>query len=311
MSSLLSAFPLATHFLRLLSTTALLTLTAHAFDPTPLFIPNFSFEAQTNSYVNINIDSWQKAPKPLWYEESGGFLWSQLVGAFKNTPPTSPDHIDNCEGAQAIWLFAVPEVALSQDYDSSPTHTFNATFEVGKTYTLSVAIIGGGGGMLEGASLQLSLYYRDLSGNKLPVASTSVVHSDATFPPPYNHFTTFQVTIPTVKPTDPWAGKKIGIQFLSTVTIESQGGYWDIDNVRLASTPDPRLSCSPAGSQARVAFLAATGYTFQLQSTENLLSPNWIPAASPLTGNGTEAVSLFPLSSSPRKFFRLAVTPTP
>ena len=85
----------------------------------PLLVPNGSFETPVTSYVSVNIDSWQKAPKPDWYVESGGFLWIYNVGLFKNTPTNSSDHIDNCDGNQAIWLFVVPEVALFQDYDST------------------------------------------------------------------------------------------------------------------------------------------------------------------------------------------------
>ncbi|MEO6034296.1 MAG: hypothetical protein ABIQ35_03490, partial [Verrucomicrobiota bacterium] len=117
-------------------------------------IPNGSFELPATTFVNINIDSWQKSEKPAWYDDNGGFFWTQLTGIFKNTGPTSSDHIDNCDGSQAIWLFAVPEVALFQDYDSidwqnlPPNHAFNSTFEPGRSYTLTVGVIGGGGNML-------------------------------------------------------------------------------------------------------------------------------------------------------------------
>ena len=85
-------------------------------------IPNYSFESPATPYVSINIDSWEKAPKPDWYPENGPFLWTQLTGIFKNTPNGSSDHIDNCEGNQALWLFAVPDVGLYQDYDSIDWH---------------------------------------------------------------------------------------------------------------------------------------------------------------------------------------------
>jgi hypothetical protein len=41
----------------------------------------------------------------------------------------------------------------------------------------------------------------------------------------------FSLTLPTVKPTDPWAGKNIGIAFR---TAGAAGKYWDLDHVRLA-----------------------------------------------------------------------------
>src|SRR5947207_3912431 len=91
-------------------------------------IPNFSFESPGTTFVDTHIDSWQEAAKPDWYPEGGGFTWDQLTGVFKNTDITSSDHIDNCDGHQAMWVFAVPEVAVFQDYDSidwnhsTPTH---------------------------------------------------------------------------------------------------------------------------------------------------------------------------------------------
>ena len=116
-----------------------------------IVVPNGSFESPSTPYVSINIDSWQKSPKPDDYIEAGGFLWTQLTGIFKNSSPGSSDYIDNCDGAQALWLFAVPEVALFQDYDSfdwhnqPPSHQFNATFTIGRSYHLRVGVIGTGG----------------------------------------------------------------------------------------------------------------------------------------------------------------------
>jgi hypothetical protein len=83
---------------------------ASKLQATPIYVPNASFESPETTFVDVNIDLWQKPPKPWWYDESGGFLWIQLTGVFLNLPPTDPDHIDNCDGNQAAWLFAVPEV---------------------------------------------------------------------------------------------------------------------------------------------------------------------------------------------------------
>ena len=40
-------------------------------------IPNASFESPKTVFVDPNIDSWQMPPKPFWYDESGGNVWSQ------------------------------------------------------------------------------------------------------------------------------------------------------------------------------------------------------------------------------------------
>ena len=143
-------------------------------------VPNGSFELPSVIYVGTFIDSWQKTPKPDDYVESGGFTWDQLSGVFLNTPPTSSDHIDNCDGRQALWLFAVPEAGLFQDYesrdwnDAEPSHAFDARFEPGRSYRVTVGVLGGGGGMLEGATLEVSLYYRDAQGGMVTVAATNV-----------------------------------------------------------------------------------------------------------------------------------------
>jgi hypothetical protein len=139
---------------------------------------------------------------------------------------------------QAIYIFNAPGGGIFQDYDSidwsGRTHTFAAKFEPGRAYTLTAGMIGGGGGMPEGATIFLSLNYRDANSNMVTVTSTSVVHSVASFPTT-THFVDFQVTTPTVKESDPWANRSIGISMLSVGPPEKPGGYWDIDNVRLAS----------------------------------------------------------------------------
>ena len=114
----------------------------------PIAIPNGSFESPSISFVSTNFTAWRKTPKPPTYDETGGFFWDDLTGVFANTPPGTTDHIDNCDGAQALWLFAVPEVGLFQDYDTvdsghaEPTHAFDAAFQPGVAYQLDFSLIG-------------------------------------------------------------------------------------------------------------------------------------------------------------------------
>ena len=254
----------------------------------PINIPNHSFESPTTSFYSILIDSWQRTPKPDWYEQGGGFSWEQLTGAFKNTATNSPDHISNCDSNQAIWLFAVPEVGLFQDYnsmdmdDTEPSHAFDALYEVGKSYELTIGLFGGGAGrnygMRLGATLELSLYFRDAMSNRVTVASATITNSNELFPNNTN-LVDFTVQVPTVQASDPWAGQHIGILMLSTVSSNLQGGYWDLDNVRLSSSIAPSLT-SPVwtNNQFQFTLLGETGRVFDILAATNATMPSssWV-----------------------------------
>lgn len=213
----------------------------------PITVPNGSFESPATPFVSLNFDSWQRTPQPAGWDENISGPWANLTGIFKNPAAGSSDHIANCDGNQAAWLFANPEAGLFQDYDSvdwndsEPTHAFDAKFETGNFYRLTFGVIGGGYNMLPGTPLEASLYYRDAASNKVFVAATTIVYSTS-------HFTSrtqlfyFELTTPVVRQGDPWAGENIGIQFLSTVSEAPAGGFWDLDNVRLSSTMAPKLS---------------------------------------------------------------------
>jgi hypothetical protein len=205
-------------------------------------VPNGSFESQSGvGYpfgVNIFIDSWQKAPKPAYFdyiEANYGFYWIQTAGAFVDTNPYG-----NHAGSQVGYILPYPQVALFQDYntvdwnDASPTHDFNATFNVGRSYKLTIGVFAKN--MTEGSSLQLSLYYRDSLDNPVTVASTIISYSAANFPvtTPLN-LIDYEVIVPTVSAHDDWAGQNIGIKIEA---INGDGnGNWDFDNVRLTSVP--------------------------------------------------------------------------
>jgi hypothetical protein len=206
-----------------------------------IFVPNFSFESPTAPssfpFVNIFVDSWQKAPEPAYYGPAigtpFGIPWIGTAGVFLDINPYA-----NHDGTQAGYILGFPEVTLFQDYNSSPTHDFNATFEVGKSYSLTVGVYGKST-LAPGSTLQLSLYYLNESNNPVTLAATNIVYSNAAFPTnlPLN-LIDYQVNVPPVKPIDAWAGKNIGIQLLSTTPIQlATGGNWDFDNVRLTAVP--------------------------------------------------------------------------
>jgi hypothetical protein len=277
-------------------------------------IPNNSFESPATSYVSINIDSWQKSPKPDWYQETGGYMWTQLTGIFKNTPTNDPSHIDNCDGNQALWLFVVPEVALFQDYDSTdwhnlpPNHQFNATFTPGKSYHLTVGVIGTGGGMMPGATLELSLYYRDAASNQIPVAVTTLTNDPSVFSN-NTHLVDCHVDSATVKPGDPWAGQHIGVQFKSTVTTNLQGGYWDLDNARLVEGPALATPVS-ANGQFTFTLIGEPNAAFQILTAPDPTVPisNWLTVAT-VTNIGGRTVFTNVQTGSAPTFFRALQLP--
>src|SRR3954463_8840915 len=164
-----------------------LLLTVHSpATAVSIAVPNGSFESPNALFgVSINVDSWQKTSLPPGYTPPGGYEWADVVGVFKNTAPGKSDHIDNCDGTQALWVFADSYAGVFQDYDSvdwrNQTHQFNAAYTVGKSYHLTVGVIGTGGGMLPNATFQLSLYYRDASSNQVTVAATTLPNTPSVF----------------------------------------------------------------------------------------------------------------------------------
>ena len=268
----------------------------------PIVVPNGSFESPTTLYVNFPIEryaGWHEFPKDPGYIEDAGHQWNTLAGVFVNPSPGASDRLDNCDGTQAAWLFADVGMGIYQD--------LSAVFEVGKFYDLDVGLNGGGGGMLTGTLLELSLYYRDSQGTKHPVAATAVEHNLVNFPN-HTHFTSFRVHVPVVSASDPWAGKSIGLQLASLVTDhDDEGGYWDVDNVRLTTVPDP-VTLTRAGANWRVAWPSATGYSYQLQVSSSI--GGWSDYGSPQAGTGGELFVLYPASGT-AKFFRTTITSAP
>ena len=248
----------------------------------PISVPNQSFESPVTPFVSLNFDSWQKTPQPAWWNEQATGPWGNLTGIFKNTAPGSPDHIDNCDGSQAMWLFAVPEVGLFQDFESmdwndpAPSHAFDANFQMGTGYRLTVGILVGTGAglpMQEGVTLDLSLYYRTGISNRIVVATTTVTNSSAIFSNS-TQLLDFQVTVPLVQTGDPWAGKHIGIEFMSTVSSNMQGGYWDLDNVRLLEISPPSLRpIARNDSGFQLSLQSEPGLRFEMLAATNLLLP--------------------------------------
>ncbi len=204
----------------------------------PITVPNFSFESPSTPFVSTVVDSWQKNPEPSFYQPafgSSGITWDQLAGVFLDTNP-----YQNHDGVQGGYILSVPQVALFQDYTTSPTHDFNATYNVGMSYNLTVGVFAKST-MAPGATLDLSLYYLDGSDDKVTVGSTTITYSSAAFPiTPTLSLIDYSVNIPAVQAGDAWAGQHIGIEIESTITPDlTTFANWDFDNVRLTAAPEP------------------------------------------------------------------------
>jgi len=200
-----------------------------------IIVPNSSFESPNTlpAGVSTTIDSWQKAPKPAYFDEAAfGFQWIQTAGIFFDSNPYA-----NHDGVQCAYMLSFPGVTLFQD----ATAGFNATYGIGQSYTMTLGLFGKS--LTSNNSLQLSLYYRDAGNNVITVGSpTTITYNPATFPltSPLN-LVDYSVTIPAVQAGDPWAGKNIGIMIQVTAS-DFQGGYWDMDNLRLTSVPEPGVA---------------------------------------------------------------------
>jgi len=274
-------------------------------------VPNSSFESPFTAFADPRIDGWQETPKPDWYDESGGYLWDQLTGVYLNLPPEDPETIVNCDGSQAVWIFAVPQAGFFQDYMSidwsatTPSHAFDARFEVGKGYQLTVGVLGGGGNMQTGVSLLVGLYYRNASGDRVSVAATNIVYVPPAVPGA-KQFTDVAVHVPTVQATDACAGQHIGIQLVSTVDPALAGGFWDLDHVRLKSTvPTVLLRPSFAEGQFGFALESEPGLTFEILAAADPGLP-WSDWTSVGTVTNTAGSVRFQDEAAPteRRFYR-------
>lgn len=268
-----------------------------------LMVPNGSFEKPATPFVSLLFESWQRTPKPAGYVEEGGFQWNQLTGIFVNTAPGAADHIADLDGRQAAWLFAVPQAGLFQPV-LTPDGSAGAVFEAGRAYRLSLDVIGAGGNMLDGAPLEVSLYWTDGAGQRVPMATLGITNSAAAFGA-RDRVVPFQLTTALVKPTDPWASKAMGVQVISTVSAEAQGGYWDIDRVRVEviSFAQPELTVLTEPGGLRLKWVSETGWRYRLRASTSL--ENWSGLGEPLAGSGGELTVLVPFTAEGSRFYSL------
>ncbi len=231
---------------------------------------------------------------------------------FGNVPPTNADYIANADGSQLAYLFNYPQVALFQDNNSTdwsngpPTHAFNALFRPGHAYTLTVGLTSSSEEPLTpDATLQLSLYYLDAASNMVTVAANNVSFDPNVFTN-LSQLLDYSATIQEVHPNDPWAGKQIGIQFVSTVNPELIGGVWDLDNVRLKETVATALN-TPGVTNGQFDFVLQSepGLAFAVQASTNVGSPgtNWTTLGGFTNVTGKTSFT-DPVANPGRRFYR-------
>lgn len=269
----------------------------------PLVVPNGSFELPSTPFVSLLIEGWQRTPKPAWYVEDGGFQWNQLTGIFVNTAPGAADHLEMLDGRQAAWLFAVPEAGLFQEVRNT-AGTAPAVYEAGRSYRITFDAVGGGGNMLEGVTLEAGLIRWDSVSNRVWVASTVVTNSPALFDP-RTYLRTFSLTTPLLAPADPAVGAVIGVQVVSTVSAEAQGGYWDVDRVRVeALTPtQPELTHVLEAGQLRLGWRSETGVRYRVRRSGDLRG--WTVVGDPVVGTGEPVSVRVPVEAAVDGFFSL------
>jgi hypothetical protein len=156
--------------------------------------------------------------------------------------------------------------------------------------------------MSNGATLQISLYYRDASSNMVTVAATSITNTPENFPS-HTHFNDYQALLSTVKATDAWAGQHIGIHLLSTVTTNLQGGYWDLDNVRLVSSGPPKLLAGTfTDGQFTLTLQSEPGLSFEILASNEVTQPpsSWASLGTVTNVTGTVSFTDTTANSSQR-----------
>jgi hypothetical protein len=190
-------------------------------------------------------------------------------------------------------------------------HAFAATYDPGKIYQLTVGLIGGGGSMLPGATIDLRFYYRDDQSNIVTLASTTVTNSPDTFTST-THLVDFSLRLPPVAVTDPWAGKHIGIELLSSITDTNlEGGYWDVDNVRVTIRNPILLSPVWTNGQFQFTISSDPGLALQIvASSEAMQAPsNWTVLATLTNTTGTLPFTDTSAPSGAQRFYQARTIP--
>jgi NAD(P)H-dependent FMN reductase len=163
---------------------------------------------------------------------------STNTGVFANTPADSDDHVVNAHGNQLAFLGSEQGNALEQDLE--------ATYQIGCDYHLALAV--GVSGLFPPSgqepidALELVLYYLE-DGNSVDIVHQTVSAAGM------SSTTLMDVSayLPTVKTTDAWAGKTMGVAIRAA---GAAGGFWDLDQLRLVESMPQTIPIDNASFEA-------------------------------------------------------------
>ncbi|MEK7996011.1 MAG: hypothetical protein AAB403_19600, partial [Planctomycetota bacterium] len=188
--------------------------------PVSIAIENASFESPA-----VDPNAFPALPMVEgWIEIDLDTLGSTNTGVFLNTPAASFDHVVNADGRQLAFLASALGNGFEQD--------LGATYKTGCDYRLTVGV-----GISSryapraeppGDTLNLVLYYLD-GNTPVDIASQSVEAGGVSS----TYLQDVSLYLPTVNSGDAWAGKSIGVAIRAA---GQAGGFWDLDNVRLAES---------------------------------------------------------------------------
>ena len=198
--------------------------------PVSIPIVNASFETPT---VDPNgFGAWPFMDG--WLESDIDAAASSNTGVFLNTPLGSPDRLGNAEGSQLAFLGSQKGNALEQD--------LAAVYKVGSGYRLTVAVGVSArfppSSITPADTIEIVLYYR-VDDKPVDIVRQAVEAEGLSS----TQLQGFSVYLSPVQSSDAWAGKSIGVAIRAA---GAAGGFWDLDNIRLAESLPVVQPASPA-----------------------------------------------------------------
>ena len=196
--------------------------------PVSIKIENSSFELPV-----IDPNGYPAVPFAAGWTELDLDQYSSNTGVFLNTSPNSPDHIVNADGKQLAFLGSAEGNGFEQDLES--------TYKTGCDYrfTVGLAISNAFPPSQEEPvdTLELALYYRDSNDPNLTIdIATRTVDAAGLLSTQLQDFSLYLDTVPS---DANYVNKNIGVAIRAT---GEAGGFWDLDNVRLAGSFPSQIS---------------------------------------------------------------------